>query len=154
MKRMLALVFGLFAGCVTPPSTAPTPRTAMSVNAPFAKTWNAVIDVFSDRNIPIRTIDRTSGLIATDKLSVPAQQGVKWADCGKNNGEAVPPQLAVYNVLVRGDSTQSTVKVTVAWTSVVTPMGGNAQGVDCVTHGVWESDLENTVRAKAEAGAS
>lgn len=150
MRRMVVLAFGLLAGCVTPPTTAPTPRTAVSVNAPFAKTWDAVIDVFSDRNIPIRTIDRASGLIATDDLSV-GSEGTEWADCGKNNEAPIAPLLATYNVLVRGDSTRSTVKVTVKWGSTTRLLGGRPIGVDCVTRGVWETDLETTIRARAEA---
>jgi hypothetical protein len=124
----------------------------MSVYAPFAKTWNAVIDVFSDRNIPIRTIDRSSGLIATDQLTVSAED-VKWADCGSHSmSGTIAPQRAVYNVLVRGDSTQSTVKVTVGWTATVEVIRGDFRHVDCITRGVWEGELETMIRTKAQGG--
>ena len=57
--------------------------------------WNAVVDVFSERNIPIKTIDRTSGLIATEQLSVASSTDTGgWADCGTTMGTAVRPTHA------------------------------------------------------------
>ena len=128
----------------------PTPRTATPIQTAFAKTWDAVFDVFSDRNISIRTIERTSGLIATDRLTVQSGEGLQWADCGTHMSSATAPEMAVYNVLVRGDSTQSTVKVTASWTATVEVLRGEFRRIQCVSKGVWENDLEAMIRARAE----
>ncbi|MGH9897071.1 MAG: hypothetical protein ACREA0_34765, partial [bacterium] len=57
-------------GCGYQPPAPPMPRDATEVTASFGRTWDAVIDEFADRNIPIRTIERASGLIATELLSI------------------------------------------------------------------------------------
>jgi len=146
MTQRLLLILGLVTACApTPPTTVATPRVGTTVQASFGRTWNAVIDQFADRNIPIRTIDRSSGLIATDMLGMGVGDSLAstWADCGADMvGSQLPPGHATYNVLVRGDSTSTLVKVTVRWNLLL--------GGECVTHGVWEQDFENAVKAKAE----
>ena len=127
------------------PPAPPTPREATEVAASMGNTWDAVIDMFAARNIPIRTIERASGIIATDQLSV-GDEGFRWADCGQHNGTTLSPDAAIYNVLVRGDSTSAVVKATVRWTRT------NASSViECSTSHIWERELETAVKARAQA---
>ncbi|MGH7822023.1 MAG: hypothetical protein ACREQ9_19855, partial [Candidatus Binatia bacterium] len=59
-----------------------TPRPAdqpLNVQAPFEDTWNAVIQTFFDRNIPVRTLEKASGLLESDELR--AEIG-RDCDCG------------------------------------------------------------------------
>ncbi len=116
MKPVLALLAVLpMVGCFTPPTTVATPRAATSVNASFDRTWNAVIDVFAEQNIPIATMEKASGFIVADAqfVGADARQAAKWADCGTTYGGANPATAAKYNVLVRSvDDHTSTVKVT------------------------------------------
>jgi hypothetical protein len=119
-----------------------------------AGVWNAVIDEFAQDNVPIRTIDRSSGFIATDALAV-AGADVTWADCGtikeqggkRGTDRSVPlaPTTAIYNAHVQGDTATSTVRVTITWASV-----SSMAPVRCVSLGAWESGFEQNVRAKAE----
>jgi hypothetical protein len=115
------------------------------VAASFAKTWGAVIDVFADRNIPIRTLDRSSGFAATEELG--ADGTTQWADCGSDaiHGH-VGPRHASWNVRVKGDSAASTVLVTVRWWII----RGRTTRVDCVTTGAWENDAELAIKERAE----
>ena len=108
MHRFLAAVLVLLPACYQyqPPLPA-EPRDATSVSASMGQTWDAVIDLFAARNIPIRAIERASGIIATDGLSVDSADGVKWADCGRVGPRLIPANNAIYNVLVRGDSANS-----------------------------------------------
>lgn len=139
MTRSLVLLVAL--ACYQPPTTVAPERAPMKVAASFDKTWNAVVDVFADRNIPIRTIDRSSGFIATEPLGVSEDEGPDWADCGSGEGGEVSPVRAIYNVRVRGDSSATTVRVTVRWSSAER---------ECVTRGVWEGDAERNIAARAE----
>jgi hypothetical protein len=127
------------------PPAPPSPRDAVEVHASIARTWDAVIDLFGARNIPIRTIERASGIIATEPLIVGAE-GRTWADCGTDQSGRLRPNTAIYNVLVRGDGGSATVKATVRWTRVLAP----GQGIQCSTTYVWERALENDVKARAE----
>lgn len=152
MRKLLiiALIFAAACGAPVPPAP-PQPRQPTAVAAPAGKTWNAVIDAFASDNIPIRNMDRSSGFISTDALAVGRDDAKRFADCGTIMGMAIPADLATYNVLVRGDSTSSTVKVTVRWTDHI--RSPSNQSVECSTRAVWERDFEAKVKAAAEGGA-
>src|SRR6266705_3775805 len=115
---LIALTLAI-VGCSVQAPAPPVPRAGVTqVAASFSKTWDAVIDDFASQNVPIKTIDRTSGLIVAERLSVARDAG-DVADCGTDMmiGRLYPTS-ATYNVLVRGDSTKSTVRVTVRWLRV------------------------------------
>jgi hypothetical protein len=75
------------------------------------------------------------------------------ADCGgrAGDGAAYIPSSAAYNVVVRGDSSVSTVRVTVSYSS---RSGGYAnipvERVACSSLGVWERTVSETVKTTAE----
>ena len=147
--RPSAVCFLLTAmiGCVHGPTTQLTPRAATDVNASFDRTWNAVIDVFAERNIPIATIDKSSGLIATTALGIEESKDTtqEWADCGN-----LPATRATYNVLVRGAGDRSTVKVTVKWVAWRSLGMFGEDSRECVTKHVWEAATESEVKMRAE----
>lgn len=157
MRSLAALLISVaLTACIPQGPGAPTPAPVTEVSASAAKTWDAVIDVFAERNIPIRNMERASGFISTDALAVSSRQATTWADCGTSMGVALAPDKATYNVLVRGDSSHANVKVTVRWT-----MGGGSAGMmgnvaprECATKGVWEKDMQASVKARAEAGVA
>lgn len=129
------------------PPPAPEPREATPVNASMGKTWDAVIDLFATRIIPIRTIERVSGIIAVDLLTVDSANGLKWADCGRFGRRQISPNTAISNVLVRGDSASSTVRTTVRWSRRSLKEGD----LECTSRYVWERALEQEVKERAEA---
>ncbi|HZE74909.1 MAG TPA: hypothetical protein VE091_06340 [Gemmatimonadales bacterium] len=146
MPRVSATLVLAVTGCAqfTPPAPA-TPREATPVAASFGRTWDAVIDEFADRNIPIRTIERASGLIATEQLTISYNASTE-ADCGQVGGyPSRAPTHAVYNVLVRGDSTRSTVKVTMRWMYIAPKTS-----IECSTRYKWEKAFEETARLRAQ----
>jgi hypothetical protein len=150
MRRVI-VGLSLLAACAPfePPKPA-APRTATEVPASFGKTWDAVIDVFSEANIPIRTMERASGFVAAEVATVPSDSaahstGHPYADCGKLGDRFVMPGNAMYNVVVRGDSAKSTVRVTVRFT----PQTGAASTSERASRGAWETAFEAGVRARA-----
>jgi hypothetical protein len=122
------------------------------VNTSFGRVWDAVIDVFAERNIPIKTIDRSSGLIVTEQLSVSPGTLSGAADCGTLMGQLRTPTAANYNVLVRGDSTRAVVKVTPRFINVeITPAPyATPTTIECSSTGAWESGVEQRIQAIAE----
>jgi hypothetical protein len=145
--RCAPAILLLACGRYTPPSK-PVPRDATQVRAPAAESWDAVVETFARRGIPIRTVDPSSGLVVTDELRV-GSEGREFADCGKASGHLLYPDVARYNALVRGDSTTSTVKVTVAWAHVA----GKRAVSDCATTHRFEQAFEDEVRGRAETQA-
>lgn len=134
----------LFLACTSGPTLVPTPRAGTPVKASFGRTWSAAVDVVAERSATVRTIDRPSGLIIAGDI-VLGDSTSRWADCGHNSDGPFPPVRMTYNVVVRGDSTSSNIKINAFWASTLLgPVG------DCVSRGVWEAQIEAMVKAKAE----
>lgn len=145
----------LIAGACAPnrPPGSPVIRDATAVNASFGRTWDAVIDVFAEQNIPIRTMERASGFIAAERTNIaydtpedPAY-GEQFADCGTVGRIVLIPGSATYNIVVRGDSTRSTVKVTVKYLNhgVDRTRTTTLIARECATRGVFESATEEAL---------
>ena len=146
MKLILrTLIIGLAVGC-TPAVTLP-PIASEGINASFGKTWDAVIDGLSEGNVPVKTLDKASGYITVevaDAGSSEAEYASKLgkdalADCGPKLVRY--PMLARYNIVVRGDSTTSTVRVRAQFSE---------NGWDCPSRNTFETKLQSYVKAKAE----
>lgn len=144
--RAITIAAVLLGACAPyePPTQQPQSRGSVAVDAPFDSTWNAVIDVFADQNIPISTIDRASGFIAADVQRV-GDWALAFADCGTGVGDQpIAPTGAVYNVVVREvGSRETTLRVTPRWTSINGPF-------ECVSTGTFEETLEEIIAANAE----
>ena len=144
---VLTLMLPSLAACQAQPPQPPAPRDATPVAASFDATWDATIDHFAENNIPIATIERASGIIATTELRVDREVAEESSDCGTGQGISSDMRFhattAVYNILVRGDGRSSTVRATVSW---VNP----AANFECVTTGVWEAGTEEAIRVRAE----
>lgn len=128
----------------------------MPVVASFGRTWDAVIDVFADEGIPIATMDRASGLIvpamSSRVVGTPERGPLDYADCGKNgSGSPIVASQARFNVVVRGDSTQSTVQVRAFFEWVSPPLLGESTTIACSTTGLYETRAESAIKARAEA---
>jgi hypothetical protein len=145
MRLSLALVL-LCAACNSYRAPLPpVPHDATHVRASAGQTWDAVVDLFAARDIPVRTSEPAFGFVATEDLPV-GTEGRTWADCGTVNSVHVGPEHAIYNVLVRGDSASSSVKATVRWTYMAAKLGM----IECSTSHAWEEAFEAEVRAQAE----
>ncbi|HKG91445.1 MAG TPA: hypothetical protein VKA84_06135 [Gemmatimonadaceae bacterium] len=157
MKQQLgsALVCLSLAACVPPqPPAPPVERSTTTVAASFGQTWDAVIDWFATKNIPIRNVERASGLIVAEPmkmgLGLREAHTQKFADCGTDfMGTRGVPTDAIYNVLVRGDSAQSTVRMTVRYVAA-----DASTTKTCSTMGTFETEAETMIKQNAEAKAA
>ena len=138
-------VAGIFSGI--PRAPVASSRNPLPVNASSGRTWDAAIDVLAANNIPIRWTDRPTGSMATDRNEI-AKPDTAWSECGRGTaGRRLPPEWAVYNITVHGDSSTSIVMVAISWS--MTPRPGVASP-QCVTSGVRESQLERSIKERAE----
>ena len=150
MRRLVPLAVLLLAACVGYHRPQPaTPAPATEIAAPEALAFDAAVDVFAARNLPIRSIERAAGFMSTDRLVVGTSEAKAWADCGRVIGGTLPPDRATYSVVVRGDSARSSALVMVRWTQ-----GGHpddpGQLIECATRGTREAELQAAIKARAE----
>lgn len=147
LTRFMSFLPLAILGCASVPVPEPPVRVPTRVGAPFSKTWDAVVDLFAEKNIAIRNMDKASGFIAAEPSAV-TDDAKAWANCG---GFSIygGPSSAAYNVLVRGDSISSTVRMTVRW------VHASRAGIDktrtCATTGALEDQIEGQIRARAES---
>lgn len=142
----LALV-GLLVGCKpSAPLFAPTPS---AIDAGFNQSWNAVIDVLAEDNVPVKTLDRSSGFVVAE---VSAMSLSDLSNLTTNCGGFVDIMLqsdvkygiANYNILIRGDSNTSMVKVTARFTHA---------SITCQSKNLFENNFQTAVKTRAEAGS-
>lgn len=158
MKRSAFVVLSLsLVACVPPVAPAALViRAPTAVNASFGRAWDATIDAFASRGISIETLDRSSGLIVpagrTYAPGATAHEALLYADCGKSMfGVETLPGSVKYNVVVRGDSTSSTVLVRAFYQSYA------ARGdvaTECTSRGKFEAEAEANIKSAAERTAA
>ena len=145
MVAISTYLIGGVAACTPPaPVTAPTPS---AINAGFPQTWNAIIDVLAEQNVPVKTLDKSSGFVVAELATMDMPTMEKFTTCGGFMDMMVNSErsgVANYNILVRGDSAKSTVKVTARFTHGSTV---------CGTKNVFESAFQQAVKGRAEAPA-
>lgn len=145
MRVSLSVLLTLAVGCVPfVRVTEPAPRSSREVEASFTNVWDAAIDVFSEQNIGIKTLDRASGLIVAETAAVDPYRDPRvnvWSECDGG----LPPNRVAYNLVIRGDSTRATVKATALWQSKAYSDGTPR----CISKGVWEESIEASIAAKA-----
>jgi hypothetical protein len=146
------LACALLAACVRLPEPTSAPRPPAPISASVARTWDAVIDQLGEQAIPLRSMEKASGFIATQTI---AMQGVtteptKWADCGTFASFHFAPTAVEYTILVRGDSTRASVRSSARYLLVKND-GTSAGPTECVSNGVFEASFEESVKRRAEA---
>jgi hypothetical protein len=140
---VLALLITTSACASLPSQSVPAD---IPVNASFDKTWAAVVDWFGQSSVPIKSMDRSSGRIRAEETGL-ATRNRPYATCSRTGIAIVPPQRATFDVLVKGDSSHSSVVVASDW------IGYNSKGqrLSCVTTGKWEQEFESAVKDEAES---
>ena len=68
-KLLLFTVMVLMVGCAARKPTTFDFTNQKTYDASFDKTWESVISIFAEANIPIVTLEKDSGLIVSDNLA-------------------------------------------------------------------------------------
>ena len=146
--RSARLAFLLVAFACAPPGRY-APLQPKGIDASFGKTWDALIEVLAERNLPVRAIDRSSGFVSAEVGPVRSEEFDEVTDCGGVvrqvlAGTASENMTARYSVLVRGDSVKSTIKVSAKFIKA-----GDAPR-ECPSRNVFERELQSEVKSRAE----
>ncbi|MGH7923591.1 MAG: hypothetical protein ACREQH_03255, partial [Candidatus Binatus sp.] len=143
------------AGCFDPPITQPPPdkQQQVVIPLPYDLAWDAVNSVVKENSFHVQAQDMTNGIIE----AVGPRFTLHDADCGKIKSVAgaylAEPQAnssSVYNFLVRPRGGEaSLVEVRATFNSSVSIPLHPATDVDCVSHGIQESNLLREVLVEA-----
>ena len=154
---ILGLIAALsVAGCFYPPVTQPPPdeQQEVVIALPYDLAWDAVNAVISENSFHVQAQDMTNGIIE----AVGPRFTLHDADCGKiksavgtYTAEPEPNSSSVYNFLVRPRGPEaSIIEVRATFNSSVKVPLHPATDVDCVSHGIQESNLLREVLAQAK----
>jgi hypothetical protein len=154
---IVGVIAALFvAGCFYPPITQPPPDEQQEavIPLPYDLAWDAVSAVISQNAFHVQAQDMTNGIIE----AVGPRFTLHDADCGKiksivgtYTAEPEANSSSVYNFLVRPRGPEaSIVKVRATFNSSVKVPLHQATDVDCVSHGIQESDLLREVLVAAK----
>ena len=82
--KLLFIIFILLQGCATyiKPVEHKFDRT-IEIDKSYDAAWIGIIKYFSSKNIPIKTIEKNSGIIVSDNLSISLLKDEQNFDCGK-----------------------------------------------------------------------
>ncbi len=154
---LLAGAVALLAGCSYPfvsPLALPPYRNQMP--AGYDVTWAALIQALAVENVPLRTVARDSGVIASDDWATPI--GV-YADCGRLGDSGIEGEALVAYTLFVTPATNGATDVQVnanMRTQAYRRGDGGKLKTDrvfrCVSTGRWEANLLDTVRRLLREG--
>lgn len=142
MRRFFALALSL-AACATAPMPHEVQRSE-TINADAETTWTALISLFGERGWPIATIDKGSGLIATDWLKMPDG----YADCGSAPLAHIVGTKGRFNIIARAVDDGTRITVNAKFQQVRT-LGDHAGIVDCTSTGSVEAQIQGWVEERA-----
>lgn len=140
------------AACIAGAASATAPKAhkvtaTRGVNYSFESTWTALIDVFADRNWAIDNLDKESGIVTTDWMSL-GDEAERYADCGSSGLSTVEATQIKFNVRVKGDASASTVSVNTKFRQQ-RRFDSNVAVVDCSSTGAVESEVQRQVDSMA-----
>jgi hypothetical protein len=144
----LLLVSG---GCSRPfVSPLAVPAYRDQAPAPYDATWKALVRALAMDNVPLRTVARDSGVIASDDWVSPI--GV-YADCGRLGDVVLEGEaLVAFTVFVqpgRNGGTDLQVNAKMRTQGYRRGSSGKLKSepvYQCVSTGRWEANLADTVR--------
>ena len=134
-----AVAFAL-TGCATAPIRAEFDRSRL-VAAEEAVVWPAVVRYFSERSYPIKNIERASGLLASEIVSMPRT----YLDCGSSIVEVPIGVSATVNVLVQAEGGGQRVSVTLVGIEQRRDLNDVIVARRCESTGYFEQEVLNYV---------
>lgn len=145
------VVVGVVAGCGRPyVSPILPPPHKEQIPASYETTWRALIRALAKDNVPLRAVDKDSGILASDDFPTPI--GV-YADCGRFGDTRVEGEVLVaFTVFVHSVGANGTeVQVNTKMRTLGHRKGPSGKlksepVFHCASTGRWESNLLDAVR--------
>jgi len=157
MRRLLPLFLLLVClGCATAPPKFEFNPVA-TIKGDYDKTWAAIVEYFAVGNLPIKTIEKDSGLIVSDWMDASDGTGMREdktiCDCGGAGLTIQKWTRGKFSVFAKKiDDSSCDMRVTCTYQQYRTfSDAGNT--VNCNSNGNLEKMLHDYVRAKVEGTA-
>ena len=150
MKNYMIIIVSttiLFYGCAHAPATYKTQSTITYQNT-YDEVWSSIISIFARKNIPIKTIEKDSGIIVTENMNIPLSEFSsdfvsKYCDCGNPGFPYYYKNFkASYNVFARKIyENRVSVQINTHFTAIKYQGNNLIESIDCVTTGELEKSL-------------
>ncbi len=146
MARYFAIVIAISiaTGCAAPAAPKPVEfEKSRSFDGSFDSIWPSVVAAFASFNVPIKNIEKDSGLIVAEQ-AIPNEG---FADCGKGGvtktgfQERIADRFGVYNLQVRDNGRQQSVTVNASFTANVYRGRNKHRTVTCFSNGSFEQGI-------------
>jgi hypothetical protein len=140
---LIAVVCLLAAACGTPPK----PRlivNSWTIESDYDKVWSATVETFADLGIPIKNMDKASGLITTDWMTPTAL----YVDCGAPPLARSIIRRGQFNVFIKqGPPINFKVNAHFQMEAI---WDAGSKVTDCVSTGRFEAALYQSVSDKVK----
>jgi len=138
------------SACATPAQTFQYDKTK-TANASFDETWSRAIEVFASKNIPIKTLEKDSGIIVAENELVSTSDMAGAASCPSSVLATPFAGVMNFNVFVRAVGANSTnVTVNTAYRMTYRDMNGGTISQICNSNGSVERALLNTIAGPSQ----
>ncbi len=152
MKKQLASIVSALAvaACATPAQTFQYDNTRM-IKADFDEVWGRTINVLASNNLPIKTLEKDSGIIVAENELVSVRSMGESASCPTNFMVTPYGGVMNYNVFVRKvDAETTSVAVNTAYRMNYRDMNNAIVSEVCNSNGNVEKKLLNAISGKIE----
>lgn len=144
------LVLLALAACASAPVQRQFDRQVTIPGADFDAAWNAIVDIFGERNWTIANMEKASGFINSEWMD--ATNSRAYVDCGSPGMSIERGRRGRFNLVLReapgGDGVTLTVNTT--W-QAEREFGGSYTAIECASTGELEAELQEEVRERVGA---
>lgn len=158
-RYYLLLFLGLswiFYGCATIPPAKYDVQSSKHYQKKYDEVWEAIISSFAEANTPIKTIEKVSGIIATESMRIPFTQKDMgkyesyYCDCGAPGGLNVYRAMrGQYNVFAKRISEErTTVQINTIFEASMWIGKDFLDWVYCSSKGLAEAKLLNSIESR------
>jgi len=151
--KLKILLLGLFCLYFLNCAVAPQPRQiqkSFPIEGEFDKVWSAIIETFSELQLPIENMEKASGLITTDWIDFTGQSNEDYCDCGGLGINMEVNRLGKFNVFLKKVTENACeIKVNCIFQQTI-EFGDTRSTRKCVSTGNLEAEMYRLVKSKLE----
>ena len=149
---VLILTVFVLAGCAGHVVLPPAPQTKEIIESDYDTVWEAVIQLFAETNWSIKTIEKASGVVRSERLNIPTNNPrSKNFECQKSGWLASEAYKTVeITIFIRKRSENRTELMINTRSQKLDYYGQDSWWVDCVSLGDIETEVKDAIVFRIE----